>query len=188
MPASRLSIAVVLTAVVLAGSALSATTLAVPATAGAAQAKAKARSNLWGKQSNPVRVAAAVAARYWGAVPCNGQITVHTRGRVPEGVGSASDAWATFDSSLGRNNLAAPPSSYANCTIAFARSRWPTSSSMREDWDLFCATMTHELGHLLGHAHDVAHGSIMVPAFTDLASVPAICRDNRPPARSSRRR
>ncbi len=162
--------------------ALLAATLAVPAIAGAARAPAK--SQLWAKGTTPVRAAATVARRYWRAVPCNGQIKIRTKRPRPSGLGPASDAWVTFDSSLGTNNLDAPASSYSNCVITFARWRWPTSTSMREDWDLFCTTMTHELGHLLGHSHDSAPASIMAPAFTDRSSVPAICRATRP-ARSA---
>ena len=166
-----------LTTVLLAG-ALLAGTLTVPTTAGAGHPAAK--SQVWAKGTTPLLAAATVARRYWGALPCNGRIEVLARRALPAGLGSASDAWVTFDSSLGANNLAAPPSSYSNCTIAFARWRWPTSTSMREDWDLFCTTMTHELGHLLGHSHDTTRGSVMAPAFTDHSSVPRICRATRP--------
>ena len=69
-----------------------------------------------------------------------------------------ADAWVTFDSSLGANNLAAPAGSYSNCVIALARWCWPTSASMSEDWDMLCTTMIHEMGHLLGHPTS-SHGA-----------------------------
>ena len=155
----------------------------------AAAARPPANSQLWAKGTTPVRAAAIVARRYWAAVPCNGKIKILTNRPRPSGLGRASAAWATFDSSLGPNNVDAPASSYSNCAITFARRRWATSTSMRQDWDMFCATMTHELGHLLGHSHDSARASIMAPAFTDHSSVPAICRAARPArAADSRRR
>ena len=159
--------------------------LAVPTTAGAAQPAAKshrpaARAVQHAKAPSPVSLATAVALRYWGVAPCKGQIEVLAKRPLPAGVDAVSDAWVTFDSPRGANNLAAPASSYTNCTIGFARWRWRTSVSIRKDWDMFCTTMIHELGHLLGRTHDSTPGSVMAPVFTDHSSVPSTCRATRP--------
>ena len=163
---------------ILAAAALAAA-LAFPATASAAQRGAKSPSKA--AAATPLTAAFAVGQRYWGAVPCNGEVKLLARQSPPSGDTRANDAWVTFDSSLGANNLAAPASSYTNCTIAFAADGpWPTAKSMRSDWNMFCTTMTHELGHLLGHAHDATPGSVMLPVFNDRSSVTSSCRASRP--------
>jgi Matrixin len=158
---------------------------ALPATAGAAGRAVESRSATSTHGSGPLKAAVAVAQRYWGAVPCAGAVKVIARQDLTTGLAPTADAWVTFDSSLGANNLAAPPSSYTNCTIAFGRTPWPTAASMRADWNMFCTTMTHELGHLLGHDHDMTPGSVMAPVFNDRSSVTQSCRASRP-ARSHR--
>ena len=64
-----------------------------------------------------VRIALGVAETYWGATPCAGAIAVTAASRVPIGMAPDTDAWVTFDSSLGADNLAAPASTYAACKI-----------------------------------------------------------------------
>lgn len=161
--------------------------LAVPASAGAAQRVSKARTpaSRVTKARTPIAVsplslAATVAQRYWKATPCGGRITFVTQQPLAPGIDPETDAWVTFDSPLGANDLAAPAAGYTNCTIAFARWRWPTSATMRADWEMFCLTMTHEMGHLVGRAHDSAPGSVMASLFVDDSRVPAICRTTRP--------
>ncbi len=171
-----------------------AATLAIPTTASAAPRTTEshrstaATAQPRAKAPTPLVAAAAVGQRYWGAVPCGGQIRVLAQRKVPASLAPDSDAWVTFDSPQGANDLAAPAGGYTNCTVSFARWRWPTAASMQEDWDLVCATMTHELGHLLGRSHDDTPGSVMATVFTDLSSVPPTCRATGPgrAARSAR--
>jgi len=153
--------------------------IAVPATADAA-AGGRAAARSAAAKATVLVTAADVARRHWGATPCQGRIKVLAQRQVAAGLSPDSDAWATFDSPLGANNLGAPADSYTNCTISFARWRWPTPASMLADWDMLCTTMTHELGHLLGRAHESTPRSVMAPLFTDLSNVPPRCRAARP--------
>jgi hypothetical protein len=154
------------------GAAVIVILIAIPATATAVTRAAQATS--------PVALATSIAGRYWGVVPCNGHVKVQVRQSVPALVQHDADAWVTFGSSLGANNLAAPPATYTSCTVHLGRYRWPTTASMRQDWDMLCMTMTHEFGHLLGHPHNTTPGNVMNPVFTNYSSEPRLCRTDRP--------
>jgi hypothetical protein len=132
---------------------------------------------------DPVTLATAVAERYWGAVPCGGEIAVLVDRPLAPGLSPTTDGWVTFDSSLGPNNLEAPAGSYTQCTVSLAHWQWPTREAITSDWNMFCLTVTHEIGHLLGHPHSSTPGSVMAPVFTDESNVPQICRATRPPRR-----
>jgi Matrixin len=173
--ASRLTLGVLLAAALL----LPASAGAQPPARGAAR-----RDQLAGQTAQtPLVRATAVAERYWNAVPCAGKLSVRADMPLPRGLDPSTDAWVTFDSSLGENDLQAPADTYTGCTIGLARWQWPTSRSMQRDWNMFCLTITHEVGHLLGHPHSLLPRSVMAPVFTNEANVPSLCRATRTASR-----
>jgi hypothetical protein len=136
--------------------------------------------------ADPVALATQVAKRYWAAQPCGGEVAVMAYSPLAPGVDSQTDGWVTFNSSLGPNDLEAPASTYSQCEIWLARWHWPTPRAADEDWNMFCLTVIHEMGHLLGYKHSSVPGSVMAPVFTDESSVPTICRSTAPSAARSR--
>jgi hypothetical protein len=128
---------------------------------------------------DPARLATTLAERYWHAVPCGGQIAVRADQPLAAGMDATTDGWVTFESSLGANDLQAPASTYTRCTISLAGWQWATRAQQAGDWNMFCLTVVHEMGHLLGHPHSLTPGSVMAAVFTNEDSVPAICRENR---------
>jgi hypothetical protein len=146
--------------------------LTILPTAAAAAAKPRAIS--------PIALASSIAERYWHAVPCHGKIRILVAQRSPHILGQDADAWVTFSSSLGANNLAAPASTYTSCAVSLGTWRWPTVATMVPDWDMLCMTMTHEFGHLLGHVHVLTPGNVMNPVFVNYNDEPELCRTDRP--------
>jgi Matrixin len=137
--------------------------------AAAATVRASVRSR------NPVTTAAAIAKGYWGATPCGGRIKIAANQPLAAGLDPTTDGWVTFDSSLGADRLDAPAASYTHCTISLAHWQWASWTDMESDWGMFCLTVVHEMGHLLGHKHSLKPGSVMAPTFTSDANVPAAC-------------
>jgi hypothetical protein len=135
---------------------------------------------------DPVVLATTVAERYWGSAPCGGQVAVHAYSPQAPGVDSVTDGWVTFNSALGPNELEAPASTYSECAIWLSSWHWPTAAAADQDWNMFCLTVIHEMGHLLGYKHSMTPGSVMAPVFTDESSVPPICRSTQPHTRGSR--
>ena len=129
--------------------------------------------------ASPAKRAETIAERYWKAVPCAGQIRIAFDQPLVAGLDPSTDAWVTFDSSLGADDLSAPASTYTQCTITLAHWQWPTNRAVRSDWPMFCLTMVHEMGHLLGHRHSLQPGSVMAPVFTDESDVPPVCKTGR---------
>ena len=60
-------------------------------------------------------------------------------------------AWTSFTTPDGPNDIEASPSLYTDCVITLNARLWRGQRIDDGEFQWLCDTMTHELGHLLGH-------------------------------------
>ena len=73
------------------------------------------------RATSPFALASSIAERYWGAVPCHGQIKILVEQRSPTHPWPGRRCLGHVLLLAGANNLAAPAGSYTNCTISLGR-------------------------------------------------------------------
>ena len=117
---------------------------AAPAPAGAASF---APAIAFPAESAQMRLAFRVAVKYWGKVPCSGQVAV--RWGSLDGETNATSSWRSATA-----NGYATPETNSQCRVTFNR------AAIR-DWPMLCTIATHEVGHLNGHEHRDDPGRLM---------------------------
>jgi len=123
----------------------------------------------------PITIAMQRAEQYWGAVPCAGRVQVVYSSPLPEG----EIAMSEWDTPLG-HDLTFTEGAAANCVIHLLRGYWNPHVEAAVSWTEFCQTITHEIGHLLGHGYASDSRSVMYRVLTE-RNVPASCgRSLRP--------
>lgn len=113
--------------------------------AGAGPAAASSRFAI---ASPAMTQARAIAARYWGAAPCSGVVTVVWAPLDPD-VNAVSDWTVALD---------ANPAENSDCVITL-------NQVDAFDWPMLCTVVVHEMGHLSGHEHSTDPRSVMYPVY-----------------------
>lgn len=110
--------------------------------------------------TDPVALAVRLAERYWQAIPCHGAFSVIGSATQPRQLdaGPATSELTHNGLALGWTELTATnladPSTYSQCHVFFNLAFWRDWRTEDGNFQWFCDTMTHELGHLMGHQDD----------------------------------
>lgn len=106
--------------------------LAVPATATAH------------RRPDPTATALQAAMRYWHAKPCGGRIPVIRERALPTSAYASGAGQPVLESGEGTASAWWEP---GTCTIHLNAAVW-TVEAVRQNYQQFCDTITHEVGHM----------------------------------------
>ena len=97
--------------------------------------------------TDPVALALQLAEQYWHGVPACGAPTIATSPQqLPNSV------YETVTNPEPANSVVEMWTEVQKCTITINASLWPSWRADDESFQWFCDAMTHEVGHLFGHA------------------------------------
>lgn len=91
--------------------------------------------------------AVAIAARYWGAAACGGDVALSWSSADPPSINARATWFNPVDP------FAAPQLNH-DCSIVFNANAWLP-------WPRFCTVVVHEWGHLTGHPHSDDPNDVM---------------------------
>lgn len=118
---------------------------------------------LQGDQAQPrLTRAKAASRRYWGKVPCQGNVTYRLANLHGDYIGYAQ--WDDPEKD-------GPP--YVNCLVLYERKVF--GHDKNAPYWFFCAVTIHEVGHLLGHGHVRDPDNVMYPRASQ-RNTPTTCK------------
>ena len=105
------------------------------------------RASVQPASTNPVALSLKLAEQYWHGVPACGTPTIVTSPQqLPNSV------YETVTNPEPANSVVEMWTEVQRCTITINASLWPSWHADDESFQWFCDAMTHEVGHLFGHA------------------------------------
>jgi matrixin len=91
-----------------------------------------------------------IAIHYWGVMPCDGVVDVSWQSLDPSINGVAS--WWNPTEAYGN------PAGNSDCSLSL-------NTAQDYSWPMLCTVVTHEIGHLTGHAHVTDPSDVMYPVY-----------------------
>jgi len=130
--------------------------------------------------TNPITTAMAAAAEYWHGTPCGGNVRVEAEAgtEVQTVTHSPYGALTSMMTSLGPNQVSAPPSTYTDCVVRLS-SEWRDWGWDDQEYEDLCVLTIHEYSHLEGYGDPGAKIGTVEYEDPTTAPLPKVCQHYR---------